>query len=240
MYFFAHDCITTYSIYNPCKFCEDHLCCIFFHKFVYLPPAQYWKVSRTCNLVNKSGKWQFSSLKWSLPEEDCEIPITDKASGKVLSIIDQDSLVELVVNNDDGLLSNEQKWMRAKQNKEGWFMLINSSTNKALTASSATTTAITGFYNKLYFSTFSPHFDYYSSTDCCEGYLEDVSGNVLGLKSKCSGIEAQPQLKDLSIADEQKWVRSCDVGNGYFTLTNPHSGKLLTATAEASVTVEGN
>ena len=102
-------------------------------------------MSKTSNLVNKSGKWQFSSLKWSLPEEDCEGPITDKASGKVLSIIDQDSLVELVVNNEDGLLSNEQKWMRAKQNKEGWFMLINSSTNKALTASSATTTAITGF-----------------------------------------------------------------------------------------------
>ena len=62
----------------------------------------------------------------------------------------------------------------------------------------------------------------------------------MGLKSHCSGIEAQPQSKDLSIADKQKWVRSCDVGNSYFTLTNPHSGKLLTATAEASVTVEGN
>ena len=119
----------------------------FFFKFVYFHPAQYWKVSRTSNLVNKSGKWQFSSLKWSLPEEECEGPITDKASGKVLGIIDQDSLVECVVN-DDSILSNEQKWVRAKQNKEGWFMLINSSSNKALTASSATTTVITGFYNK--------------------------------------------------------------------------------------------
>ena len=62
----------------------------------------------------------------------------------------------------------------------------------------------------------------------------------MGLKSLCSGIEAQPQSKDLSIADEQKWVRSCDVGNGCFTLTNPCSGKILTATAEARVTVEGN
>ena len=61
----------------------------------------------------------------------------------------------------------------------------------------------------------------------------------MGLKSQCSGFEAQPQLKDLSITDEQKWVR-CDVGNGCFTLTNPSSGKFLTATAEASVTVEGN
>ena len=116
-------------------------------KYVSFSPAQYWKVSKTCNLVNKSGKWQFSSLKWSLPEEECEGPITDKASGKVLGIIDQDSLVECVVN-DDSILSNEQKWVRAKQNKEGWFMLINSSSNKALTASSATTTVITGFYNK--------------------------------------------------------------------------------------------
>ena len=55
-----------------------------------------------------------------------------------------------------------------------------------------------------------------------------------------SGIEAQPQSKDQSIADEQKWVRSCDVGNGCFTLTNPISGKLLTANNETSVTVEGN
>ena len=61
----------------------------------------------------------------------------------------------------------------------------------------------------------------------------------MGLNSQCSSIQAQPQLKDLSIADEQKWVRSCDVGNGYFTLTNPCSGKLLTAKDEASVTVEG-
>ena len=54
-----------------------------------------------------------------------------------------------------------------------------------------------------------------------------------------SGIEAQPQSKDQSIANEQKWVRSCDVGNGCFTLTNPISGKFLTAKDEASVTVEG-
>ena len=55
-----------------------------------------------------------------------------------------------------------------------------------------------------------------------------------------SGIEAQPQTKDQSIADEQKWVRSCDIGNSYFTLTNPISGKFLTAKDETSVTVEGN
>ena len=60
---------------------------------------------------------------------------------------------------------------------------------------------------------------------------------VLGLNS---GSEAQLQSKDQSIAGKQKWVRSCDVGNGYFTLTNPISGKLLTAKDETSVTVEGN
>ena len=129
----------------------------YIQKDIFLSPAQYWKVSKTSNLVNKSGKWQFSSLKWSLPEEECEGPITDKASGKVLGIIDQNSLVELVVN-DDGLLSNNQKWVRAKQNKEGWFMLINSSSNKALTALSATTTAISGFYNTSYFFIYFPTF----------------------------------------------------------------------------------
>ena len=149
--------ITIYSIISPVLWTPVIL--LFFSKVCLFSPAQYWKVSRTSNLVNKSGKWQFSSLKWSLPEEECEGPIFT-SSGKVLSIIDQDSLVELV-DNDDGLLSNGQKWMRAKQNKEGWFMLINSSSNKALTASSATTTAITGFYNKSYFFTYSPHFDFY-------------------------------------------------------------------------------
>ena len=55
-----------------------------------------------------------------------------------------------------------------------------------------------------------------------------------------SGLTAQPQSKDQSIEDEQKWVRSSDVGNGWFTLTNPISGKLLTTKDETSVTVEGN
>ena len=87
-----------------------------------LSPAQYWKVSKTSNLVNKSGKWQFSSLKWSLPEENCEGPITDNASGKILDIVDQESLVELVDIEDASLLSNGQKWIKAKQNKDGWFM----------------------------------------------------------------------------------------------------------------------
>ena len=205
---------------------------------VSLSPAQYWKVSKTSNLVNKSGKWQFSSLKWSLPEENCEGPITDNASGKILDIINQESLVELVEVEDAFLLSNGQKWIKAKQNKDGWFMLINPSCNKVLTALSATTTSISGFYKKIYnFFTCFSQFDYFQSTDCCEGYVEDGSGKVIGLHS---GIEAQPQSKDQSIADQQKWVRSCDIGNDYFTLTNPISGKLLTAKDETSVTAEGN
>ena len=117
----------------------------FMQKYVSFSPAQYWKVSKTCNLVNKSGKWQFSSLKWSLPEENCEGPITDNASGKILDIVNQESLVELVVIEDASLLSNGQKWIKAKQNKDGWFMLINPSSNKVLTALTATTTSISGF-----------------------------------------------------------------------------------------------
>ena len=200
--------------------------------------AQYWKVSITSNLVNKSGKWQFSSLKWSLPEENCEGLITDNASGKILDVVDQESLVELVGIENASLLSNGQKWIKAKQNKDGWFMLINPSSNKVLTALTATATSISGFYNNPYIFLYKfLTFYYFLPTDCCEGYLEDGSGEVMGLQS---GIEAQPQTKDQSIADEQKWVKSCDVGNGYFTLTNPISGKLLTAKDETSVTVEGN
>ena len=207
-------------------------------KYVSFSPAQYWKVSKTSNLVNKSGKWQFSSLKWSLPEENIEGPITDNASGKILDVVNQESLVELVDIEDASLLSNGQKWIKAKQNKDGWFMLINPSSNKVLTALTATTTSISGFYNNPYIFLYKfLTFYYFLPTDCCEGYLEDGSGEVMGLQS---GIEAQPQTKDQSIADEQKWVRSCDVGNGCFTLTNPISGKLLTAKDETSVTVEGN
>ena len=117
---------------------------------VSLSPAQYWKVSKTSNLVNKSGKWQFSSLKWSLPEENCEGLITDNASGKILDVVDQESLVELVDIEDASLLSNGQTWIKAKQNKDGWFMLINPSSNKVLTALTSTTTSISGFYNKSY------------------------------------------------------------------------------------------
>ena len=107
-------------------------------------------MSKTSNLVNKSGKWQFSSLKWSLPEENCDGPITDNASGKILDIVDRESLVELVDIEDASLLSNGQKWIKAKQNKDGWFMLINPSSNKVLTALTATTTSISGFYNNSY------------------------------------------------------------------------------------------
>ena len=107
-------------------------------------------MSKTSNLVNKSGKWQFSSLKWSLPEENCEGLITDNASGKILDVVDQESLVELVGIENASLLSNGQKWIKAKQNKDGWFMLINPSSNKVLTALTATTTSITGFHNYSY------------------------------------------------------------------------------------------
>ena len=137
--------ITIYSIISPVLWRPFIL--LFFSKVCLFSPAQYWKVSRTSNLVNKSGKWQFSSLKWSLPEENCEGPITDNASGKILDIVDQESLVELVGIEDASLLSNGQKWIKAKQNKDGWFMLINPSSNKVLTALTATTTSISGFYH---------------------------------------------------------------------------------------------
>ena len=46
--------------------------------------AQYWKLSKGGNLVNKSGKWQYSSIKWSIPKEHDEGKIMDISSFRVL------------------------------------------------------------------------------------------------------------------------------------------------------------
>ena len=53
------------------------------------------------------------------------------------------------------------------------------------------------------------------------------------------GNEIQLQPKDESSSDKQKWVRGPDVGNGWFSLTNPNSGKNLSAINEASLVATG-
>ena len=74
----------------------------------------------------------------------------DIASNKILSTVEcsisDEGLVE-IIDTEDGLLHNDQKWLKGKQNKDGWFMLVNSSSNKVLTATSTTTTIVSGDAN---------------------------------------------------------------------------------------------
>ena len=83
------------------------------------------------------------------------------------------------------------------------------------------------------------------SIDCCEDYISplgDVSGNVLGINIDPAGAnenEIQLQPKDESSSDVQKWVRDQDVGNGWFPLKNPNSGKILSAINESSLVARG-
>ena len=45
--------------------------------------------------------------------------------------------------------------------------------------------------------------------------------------------------KDDPISDKQIWLRSTHDEIGWFTLTNPHSGKILTASGATDLTVTG-
>ena len=85
--------------------------------------------------------------------------------------------------------------------------------------------------------------------DCSEGHIGlvgDMSDNVsassmvLGL-GNCvtNGYEVNLQPKNESCAETQMWVRGKDLGQGWFTLKNQTSGKLLTAKNESSQTAEG-
>ena len=100
--------------------------------------AQYWKLSKNGTLVNKSGKWQHSSIKWSMPRMNEEGKIMDSSSGRVLGLVDDFGFIlpnETMVTLDerfDGLLT------------DGWFLIRHSVSNKVLTAMSQTTTSITG------------------------------------------------------------------------------------------------
>ena len=64
-----------------------------------------------------------------------------------------------------------------------------------------------------------------------------VSSNIiiLGLGNNVINLTE----KDEPISDQQIWLRSTHDENGWFTLTNPHSGKILTASGSADLTVTG-
>ena len=63
-----------------------------------------------------------------------------------------------------------------------------------------------------------------------EGYIQESNGKVLGVLDGSieSDTEVVLQAKNESMKGGQLWLRGLANSNGWFTLTNPNSGKLLT------------
>ena len=81
-----------------------------------------------------------------------------------------------------------------------------------------------------------------SSIDSTEGYIKAGSSEVLGLldgkKNVGNAVLIEPVNE--SMKDAQIWVRDKEAANGWFTLRNKASGKLLTAKNDSTLTIEGN
>ena len=104
---------------------------------------QLWKINGT-KLVNRAHVWNSNDI-WSLkPRENDTFYIGNASKNKVLSVIEDG--VELVQNGAGEL------WEKGATNKEGYFTLTKSSSEKALTAISADCLVIKG---KVMFSHFS-------------------------------------------------------------------------------------
>ena len=61
------------------------------------------------------------------------------------------------------------------------------------------------------------------------GYIESSSGLVLGVQndSTTSGTNVDIETKKEPISEGQMWIKGKATVNGWFTLTNPNSGKNL-------------
>ena len=73
-------------------------------------------------------------------------------------------------------------------------------------------------------------------------YIKDwSSGQVLGIPNIVSGTEKLVVLQSEAnpLSDNQKWLRSHYDEDGFFTLTNPSSGKILTASSITKLTIKG-
>ena len=68
------------------------------------------------------------------------------------------------------------------------------------------------------------------------GYVEHPNGMVLGILSNTTVVLEE---KSSAITDDQKWLRGTGDNNDWFTLTNPKSGKVLTATSSSALSIEG-
>ena len=96
---------------------------------------QLWKLSGT-TLVNRAHKWN-SDDTWLLkPTEANNYYIENMSENKVLGI--QDDQVDLVQ------ACTKELWHKGEPNREGYFTLTSSSSEKALTAVSANCLEIKG------------------------------------------------------------------------------------------------
>ena len=73
-------------------------------------------------------------------------------------------------------------------------------------------------------------------------YIKDwSSGQVLGIPNIVSGTEKLVVLQSEAnpLSDNQKWLRSHYDDYGFFTLANPSSEKILTASGVTKLTIKG-
>ena len=68
----------------------------------------------------------------------------ETSSGKTLVLSDESTTNEILVRLEK--TDNEQHWVRSRETKDGWFLIINSISKRVLTAASETTTTITGIW----------------------------------------------------------------------------------------------
>ena len=66
----------------------------------------------------------------------------ETSSGKTLVLSDESTTNETLVRLEK--TDNEQHWVRGRETKDGWFLIIDSISKRVLTAANETTTTITG------------------------------------------------------------------------------------------------
>ena len=77
--------------------------------------------------------------------------------------------------------------------------------------------------------------------DSTEGYIREAAGEVISIVDGNfeAGTNIHLEAANESKNDHQLWVRDTEVSNGWFTLRNKGSGKLLTSKNEMSLSIEG-
>ena len=74
-----------------------------------------------------------------------------------------------------------------------------------------------------------------------EGYIEASDDEVLSIVDLNNPYsEVKLEAKIIPISEGQKWHRGTANKNGWFLLTNPHTGKVLTKVGNSFTTIDGN